>query len=358
MKKFILLLLLLTSIFSNAQISLHAGETDWVSDVIDSNPNMNYQMKATTASCGTPFLSTGYPAWLNYWAGWMVRIINTNACPITINSFEARFQGTAGYRIYTKTGTFIGFETTAGAWILVGNLATLTGTSVTAPTAIPIAVNITIPAGGSQSFYLTRSDNVIANRHLYIAGAGVAGTTIYAFDANLSITEGEYVDPYFAALQVGVRRPSFDVCYTVACPLPIEIVSFNGYKRDGYNLLTWVSATETNNDYYTIERSTDGLNWESISKLDGSANSNTPIFYEYKDYTPNKSINYYRLKQTDLDGSYKYFIIIDIDNRINGEGKTLTKITNIMGQEVNSDTDGVLIYYYSDGTHQKICKLL
>lgn len=356
MKKLIIIISLLTTIISNAQNTLHAGELDWVNDT-DIPSVLNYQAKSTTAGCGTPFLSTGYPLWTNYWAGWMVNIINTNTCPITINSFEARFGGTSGYRIYTKTGTFVGFETTAGAWTLVGTLASLTGTSTTAPTAIPIPVGITIPAGATQAFYLTRSDNVVANRHLYVPGAGTAGTTVYAADGNLSVTEGSYVDPFFAALQVGVRRPSFDVCYSIACPLPIEIVKFDVYKRDSYNLIDWVSATETRNDFYTIERSTDGLNWESLYEIDGAGTSNTPLFYEYKDYTPSKSINYYRLKQTDFDGSHEYFNIIDIDNRVNGESKTLIKITNIVGQEVESTSDGVFIYYYSDGTHQKVCKL-
>lgn len=353
MKKLLVFLIMMFTLTSRSQV-LHAGEADWPNDTVEP---YNFQMKASTAGCGTPFLSTGYPAWTNYWAGWMVNIVNTNACPITINGFEARFDGTSGYRIYSKAGTFVGFELAAGSWALVGSLASLTSTSVVAPTAIPIAVGITIPAGATRGFYLTRTDNLVANRHLYVPGAGTAGTTVYAADGNLSITEGSYVDPFFAALQVGVRRPSFDICYTIACPLPIEIVKFDVYKKESYNLIDWVSATETNNDFYTIERSIDVTNWEVLSDIDGSGSSSTSIFYEYKDYTPSKTINYYRLKQTDFNGTYKYFNIIDIDNRVNGEGKTLVKITNIVGQEIDSNSDGVLIYYYSDGTHQKVCKI-
>lgn len=352
MKNLLTILLLMFTLTSKSQV-LHAGEADWAIDT--TTESFDFQMKATTAACGSPFVSSGYPLWTNYWAGWMVNIINTNACPITINRFEARFQGTAGYRIYTKVGTFVGFETTAGSWALVGNLAALTGTSTTAPTDIPIAVSVTIPVGGTQAFYLTRSDNVIANRHLYTTGAGIAGTTIYASNADLSITEGSYVDPYFAALQIGVRRPSFDVCYVINCPLPIELISFEGYRKDEYNLLTWVSASEHNNDYYTIERSTDGFNWIGLSNIDGLNNSNTPVFYEYKDYTRPNTISYYRLKQTDLNGQFKHYNIISV-NDSNKSSKQLVKITNIMGQETTSDT-GVLIYYYSDGTHQKVCKI-
>jgi hypothetical protein len=351
MKKLITLFLILVSLTGKSQSILHAGEPDWrldsTSEIVQKG-----EMGTMTAGCGTPFLSTGYPLWTNYWAGWMVNIINTNACPIIINSFEARFQGTAGYRIYTKTGTFIGFETTAGAWALVGNVAALTGTSTTAPTAIPIAVNISIPAGATQAFYLTRSDNVIANRHLYTTGAGVAGTTIYALNADLSITEGSYVDPYFAALQVGVRRPSFDVCYTVNCVLPIELLYFNGKFNGKYNELKWSTATETNNDYFTIEKSKDGINWNKVIEVDGAGNSTSTLNYTFNDYSFSNTINYYRLKQTDFDGKFKYSNIIAIDNTGSEPIKPI-KITNILGQEVDEHYSGIKIYFYSDGTCTK-----
>lgn len=357
MKKILTLFLLLIALSIKSQNVLHAG-VDWrIDDSIQSSELKS--MSPLTAACGSPFLSTGYPVWTNYWAGWMVKIINTNPCPIVINSFEARFQGTSGYRIYTKTGTFIGFETTAAAWTLVGTVASLTGTSTTAPTAIPIAVNITIPVGGSQSFYLTRSDNLIANRHLYVTGTGVAGTTIYASNADLSITEGEYVDPYFSTLQVGVRRPSFDVCYTIACPLPIELVSFTGENIEKYNLINWTCATETNNNYFRLERSIDGINWEQISILNGAGNSNISTKYSYKDFSfKGESYNYYRLTQVDFNGQEETFNIIVVDNT-KSMSKKIVKSLNLMGVEIQNPDDyhGVIIYEYSDGSHQKIYKV-
>lgn len=107
MKKILTLFLLLIALSIKSQNVLHAG-VDWRID--DSIQSSELKSMSPLAACGSPFLSTGYPVWTNYWAGWMVKIINTNPCPIVINSFEARFQGTSGYRIYTKTGTFIGFE--------------------------------------------------------------------------------------------------------------------------------------------------------------------------------------------------------------------------------------------------------
>lgn len=351
MKQLIIIFLMILSISGFSQTGILRAAPDSREEILMSEEK---EFNVATAACGTPFLSTGYPTWTNYWAGWMIKIINTNACPIIINRFEARFKGTSGYRIYTKTGTFIGFETTPAAWTLVGSLASLTGTSTTAPTAIPITVNVTIPAGGSQSFYLTRSDNLVANRHLYITGAGIAGTTVYASNADLSITEGEYVDPYFSALQVGVRRPSFDVCYIVNCALPIELISFTGTPIKDYNLLEWKSATEINNDHYTLESSNDGMTWFKIAEVDGAGNSYTTRTYSYKDYDFRKnSYNYYTLSQTDFNGQMSLFKIIVVDNLLKNQ-PILLKRYNVYGEEVGPSYKGLVIETYTDGTTRKI----
>lgn len=89
-------------------------------------------------------------------------------------------------------------------------------------------------------------------------------------------------------------------------PLPIELISFdvkpNGNKVD----LTWVTASEINNDYFTIERTIDGLNYEALGTVQGNGNSNGIINYASEDNIPYDGISYYRIKQTDFDGKYTY----------------------------------------------------
>jgi hypothetical protein len=139
-------------------------------------------------------------------------------------------------------------------------------------------------------------------------------------------------------------------------PLPIELVEFNGINNNDHNIITWVTVTEINNDYYTLERSTDGFNWFEINVTDGAGNSLTPILYSYKDYNYNKnSTNYYRLKQTDFNGVFKYFNIIYITNDTPIKPKLLT-IYNYIGQEVNNSATGFLIEVYDDGSTKKIYK--
>lgn len=84
--------------------------------------------------------------------------------------------------------------------------------------------------------------------------------------------------------------------------LPIELVSFNAVPENRQVKLNWQTASETNNDYFTVERSPDGISWSGILMVQGSGNSSSNLFYENTDPHPFNGISYYRLKQTDYDG--------------------------------------------------------
>lgn len=134
--------------------------------------------------------------------------------------------------------------------------------------------------------------------------------------------------------------------------LPIELMSFSGIEEQDYNLLTWSTASEQNNDYFLLERSEDGVKWNNINSTDGMGNSNTKMNYSFRDFTFTNSLNYYRLSQVDFDGVSETFNIISIDN--SKKQKQVLKIINILGQEVSQDTKGLLIITYTDGTSVKI----
>lgn len=92
-------------------------------------------------------------------------------------------------------------------------------------------------------------------------------------------------------------------------PLPVELVSFTGLCSDqlGYRDLSWVTASEINNDYFTIERSFDAVQWEVIREIDGAGNSNQTIMYTWTDNSLIDKPVYYRLSQTDMDGASETF---------------------------------------------------
>ncbi|MBO7651476.1 MAG: T9SS type A sorting domain-containing protein, partial [Bacteroidales bacterium] len=85
--------------------------------------------------------------------------------------------------------------------------------------------------------------------------------------------------------------------------LPIELVSFTA-DCDGHSaLVEWTTATERNNDYFSLERSDDAINFTEIARVAGAGNSIEPLEYAYNDYGIHGGDNYYRLVQVDYDGT-------------------------------------------------------
>ncbi|HXB95904.1 MAG TPA: T9SS type A sorting domain-containing protein, partial [Puia sp.] len=80
--------------------------------------------------------------------------------------------------------------------------------------------------------------------------------------------------------------------------------------------LTWATATESNNDYFTVEKSQDGINFEDLTRVNSAAPNGTsslPLYYSAIDPSPYSGTNFYRLKQTDLDGNSTYSNIVSVD---------------------------------------------
>lgn len=96
--------------------------------------------------------------------------------------------------------------------------------------------------------------------------------------------------------------------------LPIHLLTFTGSGQDGYNLLQWATASEENNDYFTLEKSTNGKDFQALKTIEGAGNSNDILNYSTKDYSVDNTLTYYRLKQTDFDGKYTYSDIISVQS--------------------------------------------
>jgi hypothetical protein len=143
-----------------------------------------------------------------------------------------------------------------------------------------------------------------------------------------------------------------DISVSRESALPVELLYFEGKQLDNINLLEWSTASEYNSDYFIVEVSKDGESWKSISQVDASINSNQKIDYStihaFTDYTH----NYYRLIQYDFDGQNKTYGPIGIDNR--RKTKQILKYINTIGQEVPSNTSGIIFVVYEDGSTEKI----
>jgi len=111
-------------------------------------------------------------------------------------------------------------------------------------------------------------------------------------------------------------------------PLPIELTYFNVSSSTNGVLLTWQTASEENNDYFTIERSSDGVNFDVLKTINGAGNSTTMINYSTADNNPVSGISYYRLKQTDYNGDYSYSAIKSVAWNGNLSNKTIAVYPN------------------------------
>lgn len=195
-------------------------------------------------------------------------------------------------------------------------------------------VKVDIP-GGPKSFQQGAS-NATLNDDYTLVGPGTIRVSGRANRADEIIT----------------YQVSSSDCPDCTSTLPIELLEFNAKRNDRYVDLTWQTASETNNNYFTVEKSIDGLNFSSIGNLSGAGNSSSVLSYKLIDSSPTQDrISYYRLKQTDYDGTFTYSDIVSVKPNVK---KEIIGYYNSYGQKVAHDAKGILIIRYSDGTTQKV----
>jgi hypothetical protein len=155
---------------------------------------------------------------------------------------------------------------------------------------------------------------------------GDDGTDSQSTDSNIDFEFGSTLISsvtvkYFSSNDIGIETDNPDVQLIGISDLewnvtlPVELVKFSvsPYTKS-INLLNWITANELNNDYFLIERSNDGARFQSIGKIRGKGNSIKNQEYEFKDYKPFIGSNYYRLKQVDQNGDFKYSAIRTLVN--------------------------------------------
>jgi hypothetical protein len=94
--------------------------------------------------------------------------------------------------------------------------------------------------------------------------------------------------------------------------LPVELLSFNGDCNEGQVNLSWQTATEHNSDYFEVEKSRDGMNWQVLTTVNAAGNSTQLLNYEATDANAMEGNNYYRLTQVDIDGTTKTYDVINV----------------------------------------------
>ncbi|MFN3405605.1 MAG: T9SS type A sorting domain-containing protein [Cytophagaceae bacterium] len=167
--------------------------------------------------------------------------------------------------------------------------------------------NMNYPTGG------IRQDKRSSSSCFYV------GMAVHA--VNLPTTAGVY-QPVSSATNANDKPFIVKLCDPI---LPVNLINFNGKLKDGLVELNWSTASEKNNDYFEILKSSDGVNFTSIGTVKGNGNSNHKISYQYYDYSPSETGNYYKLKQVDYDGKSEYSSTIHVGNAGSNSIKVVKK---------------------------------
>ena len=249
-------------------------------------------------------------------AGQMFDVTAATGKTIEITGVQVRpdVSGTQTVYIYYRPESHLGFHTdpSGAGWILVGQ-ESVAMTANNLSTTINLTTPIRIPSGCTYGIY-TRLDT--RYRGDYTGSVNNGDITIHAgWGAASSTTPFVMASAWARGFRGNlhynvytVTTPRIEITAIDDCPiwLPIELLSFdallNGNKVD----LTWSTATERDNDYFTIERSKDGVNWEFVCQQSGAGYSASVLYYQDIDPSPLYGTSYYRLKQTDYNGEYTY----------------------------------------------------
>ncbi len=225
--------------------------------------------------------------------------------------------------VTTHTPTFGSGETlTAGVYSIAGagSLAgtiTLDGQNSSSPAVFVFKFDGAF-SGGAQSKVVLINGTRLCNVFWISEGATNFGTftfmkgTVIAHGGACNMAaNGNIEGRMFSTLgQVGFSTgvaTNDDLCGGfIPIILPIELLSFTAEYKDSYVEINWITASEIKNDYFNVERSVDGVNYNSIIKINGSGNSSQTLNYSTIDEAPLLGISYYRLKQTDYDGETSY----------------------------------------------------
>lgn len=138
-------------------------------------------------------------------------------------------------------------------------------------------------------------------------------------------------------------------------PLPIELLEFTASMKQGFVELNWRTETESDNDFFEVQRTSDGEAFHIVAQLKGAGTSLIPMSYVARDHNPLVGKQYYRLKQTDFDGAHTYSKLIAVNVPESLTWKVFPnpsdgKSVSILFSQNDVGKDAVLIIYDVNGS--------
>jgi len=182
-----------------------------------------------------------------------------------------------------------------------------------------LPLNVAQLAGISiTSLYNGISNNDTKNINNIILQAVSGSSTLYRISLQLNANFDEVQVKLLGGITGTLSELNiYEVFYNPIIALPVNLISFSGINQNGTNQLNWSTSSESNNSFFTIERSLDALNFNSIATIKSEGNASAVSNYIYADQQPSLGVNYYRLKQTDYNGKETILEMISIKESTN-----------------------------------------
>jgi len=178
--------------------------------------------------------------------------------------------------------------TISGTVIIKGDVIMNNNASLT------VSGNLTIDGdftGGSNT-QVTNSGNIAVGGAVTVGGGTTSLTNSGTFTAG------------------SCSPPASGFCGNVDVPMPVTLLFFKGATKNEQVLLTWATASELNFDYFSIEKSSNGIDFSELEQVKGHGTTNERKDYKLVDNLPLIGRNYYRLKSVDFDGYTEYFNVV------------------------------------------------
>lgn len=266
--------------------------------VNETNDNRVYASDGTTAGQGTGVISATRT---------LVSGDNTNIAGLGINIHSTTYTGSRtisrGHKISAGTGTLAANHSVM-RYFSLPDFGYVNANSHVSLKYFDAELNGHVKANLVVFQKILHNSKATTEDWLYL------NTTSDAGNNSVSVYDSGATGGFYRIVTTTQDQPTG--VFTIASqdvPLPVELISFDVVCNTDSYLLKWKTASEINNDFFTIERSNDGLNFTAIAQISGAGNSN--IINEYKHYDNDKKMHtvYFRLVQTDYDGISKTFDI-------------------------------------------------
>jgi len=262
--------------------------------------------------------------------GVMFDISATNT--VTIFCFDVNLPvlSIGGYEIYYKVGSYVGSENASGSWTLIGSAGSILSIGLNTATPLTIPVDVVIPTGETYGFYITASNPVLSTGVLTTTNAGYS--TISS-NGDMAIMGGIGITYPFDAITPN-RSINATIHFSPGNALPVEFTDFSAIKVNQTALLDWRTESEINSDYFEIERSSNGTDWNRLLTTKAAGESQSPKEYQEIDGEPLEGISYYRLNQYDLDGTRAILKTVSFNNEIENDPNEIHVFPNPVAEKI------------------------